>query len=753
MQPALTSIFGKPGQPSPGKSVYTEEQTHMSATAQAAITYRFGIFELDTRSGELRRGGNRIRLQEQSFQILHRLLQACGAIVTREELQRTLWAEDTFVDFDTGLNTAIKRLRETLGDSADVPVFIETIPRRGYRFIAPLTPPASDTQVQDVSTAGDGGLQALPTLTLVNPPPRLAIKTPAFAIRLGLLLTGLLLGALATWLAAPLPEPKITGFTQLSASGLAKGKIVDDGTRIYFNQSDPNRVDLLQVSTSGGEASLLDSGIPGAGINDISADGTKLLVSGVFKCCHQRPVLRIRDIASGVERNLGLEAPYGAIWTPSGDILIGHGSEIWLASPDGSSPHKFFTVPGVASSFAFSPDHRRIRFTVATPMSQAVALWEANADGSNAHPLRLRGKTPAQECCGVWTPDGQYFVFQAIDDGRTQIWMQREGGTFWHPRAGQPVQLTSGPLQFTNPSVSRDGKKLFVSGSQRRAELVRFDRATGNFVPYLAGISAGDLEFSHDGASLVYARYPERTLWKSAADGTARMPLSSVPMETGLAHWSLNDKWIAFSGSKPGQPANIYIVPADGGPAKQVTFGAVGDLDPSWSPDGKKLVFGENSLSTGDDQSSEGTQVSVKILDLETHKLADLPGSHGICCPRWSPDGRYLAAADGKYTKLMLYDFAAQKWSVLAENIGAIGYIHWASDSRSVTFDTLFTEDPYYYRVHIPSGALERLMSLKPINRFWGRWGTWTGMATDGSALFLRDASNEELYSFDLQLP
>jgi Tol biopolymer transport system component/DNA-binding winged helix-turn-helix (wHTH) protein len=698
-----------------------------------------------------------VRLQEQCFQILRRLLQGNGAIVTREELRRTLWSEDTFVDFDTGLNTAIKRLRESLGDSADVPVFIETIPRRGYRFIAPVTGPGAELEADGAGAPNVGAVElALEPRALHPLKARVAagsLRKRVLAGHIGLVLAGVLTGALAMWVAAPLPEPKITGFTQLSASGQIKGKIVSDGARIYFNESGLNQVDLLQVSTSGGEASVLDSGIPGAGINDISVDGTKLLVSGIFKCCDQRPVLRIRDIASGVERKLGIEAPYGAVWTPDGNILVSRGSEVWLAGPDGSSPHKLFSVPGAASEFAFSPDRLRLRFTVSAPMSQGATLWEAKADGSNAHPLRLRGRTPAQECCGVWTPDGKYFVFQALDEGRSQIWMQREGRSFWHPRAGEPVQLTSGPLQFASPSVNWDGKKLFVAGSQRRAELVRYDKSTGTFVPYLGGTSVGDLEFSHDGTAVVYAKYPERTLWKSAADGSGRTPLTSVPMEAGLAHWSPDDRRIAFSASRPGQPANIYVVSTEGGPAQRVTFGSVGDLDPSWSPDGKKLVFGENAPASEESESAEETRVSIKILDLETNRLSEVPGSRGVCCPRWSPDGRYLAAADGLYTKLMLYDLTAQKWSVVADGIGAIGYIHWAPDSKSLSFDTLFTDDPYYYRVRIPGGPLEKVASLKTVNRFWGRWGSWTGMAPDGSPLFLRDVSNEELYSFDLKLP
>src|SRR5215510_4277775 len=99
---------------------------------------RFGIFEVELQAGELRRNGFKVKLQEQPFQVLVMLLERPGELVTREELRRRLWSADTFVDFDHSLNAAIKRLRDALGESAETPVFIETLARRGYRFIAPV---------------------------------------------------------------------------------------------------------------------------------------------------------------------------------------------------------------------------------------------------------------------------------------------------------------------------------------------------------------------------------------------------------------------------------------------------------------------------------------------------------------------------------------------------------------------------------------------------------------------------------------
>src|SRR6202171_3346083 len=111
----------------------------MSRESRPPVLLRFGIFEVDVRSREVRKQGVRIKLQEQPFHVLRVLLQRPGEVVTREELRNQNWPPDTFVDFDNSLNTAINKLREALGDSADSPRFIETLPRRGYRFIAQVT--------------------------------------------------------------------------------------------------------------------------------------------------------------------------------------------------------------------------------------------------------------------------------------------------------------------------------------------------------------------------------------------------------------------------------------------------------------------------------------------------------------------------------------------------------------------------------------------------------------------------------------
>src|SRR5499427_4496909 len=116
---------------------------------------RFGIFDVDLRAGQLRRNGLKVRLQEQPFQVLAMLLERPGEVVTREDLHARLWPADTFVDFDHGLNAAVKRLRDALGDSAENPRFVETLARRGYRFLAPVDVPGKEPETSVISNSAE----------------------------------------------------------------------------------------------------------------------------------------------------------------------------------------------------------------------------------------------------------------------------------------------------------------------------------------------------------------------------------------------------------------------------------------------------------------------------------------------------------------------------------------------------------------------------------------------------------------------
>lgn len=163
----------------------------------------------------------------------------------------------------------------------------------------------------------------------------------------------------------------------------------------------------------------------------------------------------------------------------------------------------------------WSPDGRLLRFTVVDLQANTTSLWEVRDDGSGLHPLLADWNTSPDECCGSWTRDGKYFVFESTRNSRSDISAIREKHSLFHKPQSTPVQLTSGPLSFTGPQSSYDGRKLFTIGVQRRGELLCYDTKSKQFMPYLSGISADTVDFSKDGQWITYVAVPDGTLWRS----------------------------------------------------------------------------------------------------------------------------------------------------------------------------------------------------------------------------------------------
>jgi len=146
--------------------------------------------------------------------------------------------------------------------------------------------------------------------------------------------------------------------------------------------------------------------------------------------------------------------------------------------------------------------------------------------------------------------------------------------------------------------------------------------------------------------------------------------------------------------------------------------------------------------------------LNVQIVDLETHTAQTVPGSDGLFSPRWSPDGRYLAALSPDFTKVMLFDFETNKWSNwLSEPAGAVSYPVWSADSKSLYFDDLVTDKESIRRVKLGESNAERVLVLKGIERYPGTFGLWAGRTPDGSWMFVRDRSTQEVYRLSIDLP
>jgi eukaryotic-like serine/threonine-protein kinase len=601
--------------------------------------------------------------------------------------------------------------------------------------------PASSRSKTFASAAG-GGASSVSATMQSQPHP----MPPGHAIQRRRLLTlsGLLIVAavvLAFFLTGRPPVPKAANYLQLTHDGLPKALVGTDGSRLYLGFSRTINYSattgIMQMSAAGGEPVRITAASTAILPLNVSRDGAEILVKD-NQGTDYRGELWGLPILAGSPRRLGGLVGQDAAWSPDGRTLVyADGSELFLAGNDGTEPRKLASLTGRGFYPAWSPGGTKLRFTVIDDKTHGNSLWEVSAQGTNLHPMFPAWHNPADECCGKWTTDGKYFVFES----HGQIWALSEEGTFLHRSPGKPIKLTSSPLSLFTPLPSKDGKKLFVVGRSYRGELQRGESKSGSFTSFLSGISAEDVVFSKDGQSLAYVSYPEGILWRSKPDGTQKIQLTSAPLFAALPRWSPDGKQIAFYNYRVGEPGRIYVVSAHGGSPQQLLPGdPEPKQDPDWSPDGDKIVFG----SVPADKDS-----AIRVLDLNTHHVSALPGSRGLFSPRWSPDGRYIVAMPADSLSLVLFDFRTQKWSQLARARAA--FPNWSRDGQYVYF-LRWLDKPAVLRVRMSDREVEPVSDLTDLPAT-GNIGPWLGLGPDDAPLLLKDIGTQDIYSLDWNEP
>ena len=717
------------------------------ATPSANGIIRFGNFEVDPSAGELRRGGLRIKLGGQPFDVLVTLLQKPGQVVTREELHDKLWAQDTFVDFEHGLNKAINKVREALGDDADNPRFVETLPRRGYRFLAAVTrADAANSRGIPDTAVGAGQEPALSAPPAGHHWTRFSIwSAPLLAV----LLMGIFIGLRTERL------PRVKHYTQLTNDGLKKNATVasalaTDGSRVYFWEQDGQQGLIAQVSVAGGSVSTLASfqNVRFSTL-DYSAATSELLFSFDF----QTPLWALRVPEGSARRRIGDFVVDDGSWAPDGQfIAFSSLNKLMVAKADGSQPRVLATSQDSRIEDSgieyprWSPDGKRLRFNINSDSGQR-SIWEVAADGTNLHPL-FTDWISRNDSGGSWTPDSKYFVYNSVlPSGHSSIFAIRQQSWIFDSR--KPVELTPGPLSFSAPLMSTDGKKIFAIGFLDQGELVRHDSKTNTWVPYLSGISAAGVDFSRDSQWVTYVLVPEGTLWRSRVGGGERMQLTVPPMRAGLPRWSPDGNRIVFLGLRPGGQWTPYLVSANGGQPEQLVPEKKMYSDPTWSADGKRIVFGEGAVSPK----------GIHVVDVESRQVSDLPGSAGLFSPRWSPEGRLIIALTGVDEslqgpqKLMIFDLSTEKWREWSEESeSGFNYPAFSRDGRYVYFSDVGAAT--FFRLRWgdkkpePVAKIDAPGGMKQTDLWY-----WSGLTPDDSPLFLRDNSAREIYALDVDFP
>ncbi len=607
---------------------------------------RFGVFEVDLRSGELRKNGLRIRLQDQPFQVLAMLLERAGEIVTREEFRKSVWSEDTFVDFDHSLGTAINKIREALGDWADNPRYVETLHRRGYRFICPVdagarggspaVAPVYDRRAE--AAAHRAALQKRIALAA-------AVVVATLAVLLALNVAGLRDRILRRAPPATSAHPPLRAVPFTSFPGWeGMPSFSPDGNQIAFTwdgKKEDNRD--IYVKVIGTESVLRLTTNPAADLAPAwSPDGRYI---AFYRSTESEDGIYLVPALGGPEQKLYSprrdwdwnSPPPNLSWSPDGKYLALAerltGQErlaIFLLSTATREAHAITSPQGPTEIWdfnpAFAPDGRTLAF-VRGATSQPERICLVHVTGGEPRCLPTEGGTFGL----TWTPDGANLVYSSDRGGALGLWKLAISG-------GEPEQLAVGREDARRPAISRDGRRLAYLHVAVDANIWRFEisRASGRGKPptrlIASSFSEGEQQYSADGKKIVFAsgRSGTSEIWVCDSDGTNAIQLTNFGGPgVGTPRWSPDGRQIAFDSNATGS-MDVFVVSADGGPPRRLGEEKSSGGVPSWSRDGRWIYFASDrtgawqvwKLPSGGGQAVQVTRgggfVALESLDGKT---------------------------------------------------------------------------------------------------------------------------------------
>jgi DNA-binding winged helix-turn-helix (wHTH) protein len=477
--------------------------------ASKCCVYEFGEFHIDSEKRVLLHNGEVVPLTPKVFETLIQLVQHQGEILKKDELMRAIWP-DTVVE-ENNLNQNISALRRVFKELTGNDRYILTIPGTGYRFVVRVAILNGDSeQEKQFTPVVPPEMSPIQNGTIGGASHRLEPPRRKKPLKLGIAVTAalfLLVICVAIWKSQPRP-PIITNVVRITNDRKAKIPIngaVTDGLHLYFIEGGPGSGSgIAQVSAMGGETTWIATSLKDAlAILDISPDKSKLLlVAGPGG--GDSDEFWVQPLPAGTPRRVGNLKARGPAWTPDGShIIYSYQHKIAIVNEDGSDPHTIAEIPGSARWFRYSPDGRRIRFSLLRDMENSSSLWEMRADGTNLHQLLPNWKESLDQCCGKWSPDGNYYYFLTGafflgGGGPSQgIWVMPEYRSIFRQNIA-PTRLTTGPLRFGAPTPSSDGKRIFAVGDESRVELFSYDPHAQRFDSYLGGLSAGPVALSPD---------------------------------------------------------------------------------------------------------------------------------------------------------------------------------------------------------------------------------------------------------------
>ena len=604
---------------------------------------RFGVFETDLSAGELRKNGLKVKLQDHPFRVLAFLLERPGEVVTREELRQRLWSADTFVEFDHSVNTAIRKVREALGDSSDNPRFVETLPRRGYRFIAHVEglhpdQAASETSEQQIERA-QRRKQAI------------AFGTGALGV-----LLALIFAFFPLFSPAPVAETPVRRFSfpLEGLIGFLGGSISPDGKYVVY------------LTAAAGQRALW-----------------------------------LRPLDSESARKLkGTEGAGGGHWSPdSQSIVFGTDRELKRISLDGGNPITLCELPGRRSPFggaSWSPDGNRIVFSSGRKLYEVVARGgepELLFEQKESEDLRFFAVPHFLPSSGA--PDGLvYTAWTGLVDRMVELLVLNTGERRELVPGTEPAYSASGHLVYHGslgasvgpfgagsglralpfsletltatgeafpiveagryPSVSADGTLVYLDQPAVRRQLVWRDRSGRKLLVFgQAHENVFDPALSPDGLLVAAVGFENDNvdIWIHDAN---RPIATRLTFDAALEHrpvWSPAGDQVAFSSKRQGNN-DIFVRPADGsGEAKALVATRWPEFVSDWSSDGRYILYHRNDPKTGDDlwylqrKDDNSGYEPVPFLQTPFRELA----------AKLSPDGQFVAYVSDESGRYEVY--------------------------------------------------------------------------------------------------
>ena len=715
-------------------------------------TFSFGIFELSGRTGELRKNGVPVRLPPQPARILLLLVENAGNVVTREEIQRSTWPGDTVVDFEVGLNRCIRRIRSTLLDDADAPRYVETVPRVGYRFIAPVN-------VRQLG--GRGGSSATAAKADSDVPPLLDDDAPGAAprkdgveegrrkvlIKVALLVAAALaLLKSAVWLwSTYINTPTVrSGFevTPLAndLGAASTPAFSPDGRQIAFvwNGRKQDNFDIYLKIVGSQEVARLTSD-PYIDYSPAwSPDGRYIAFcrgseqkAGAIWLISplggpERKIVAIH--ATAVPENRAISWSADSRWLVYSDSSNSDGPEELFAIgvQSGEKRQLTFPPPNAADLFpAFSPDGRTVAFTRDTGRGiSSIYLVPLKADGSaGGQPVELKWAGFEGTYCArpVWTPDSKQIVFASNRMGEHHLWAVKADQT------AQPELLESLGSNAKDAAISAGGSLAFVREAyDPNIWRLALDRSKKSLPALPVRVIASTLiesnpAISADGQKIAFESNGSgfMEIWTANRDGSEARPITSMrnPV-TGSPAWSHDGRRIAFDSRAEGAP-KIYIMPAEGGTPVAITKDSSRGVVPSWSPDDLWIYF--SSDRTG---RSEIWRMTVQGGGEERVT------QNGGFAPRPSPDGTYLyyAADRVQVSSLRRLNLATREEATIAEGVLRRGYAPTNDGVYFISGGPVARQALSFFKIASASTEMQLKME-KPV-------AEGIGLSPDGQELF-----------------